>query len=114
MRFPSLFRVPRHQKFNFEPRYYDPIKEEIQERTRRIEQELKGSQGSGYTPGNISFQRKAAAAPSSSMLQLVIAAILGSLVVGWLYYGDVFLNVLWLAIPVYLFFRLRGRFKRKG
>lgn len=28
----SLVRLPRNQKFNYEPRYFDPLKEEIQER----------------------------------------------------------------------------------
>jgi hypothetical protein len=28
-RFFSIFRVPKHRQFNYEPRYYDPDKEEI-------------------------------------------------------------------------------------
>lgn len=28
----SFVRLPRNQKFNYEPRYFDPLKEEIDER----------------------------------------------------------------------------------
>ena len=40
--FPGLnfFRKTRHQRFSFEPRYFDPDKEEAQERERRIKSEL--------------------------------------------------------------------------
>ena len=57
MRFPSLFRTPRHQKFHIEPRYYDPIKEEIAERTERIRKEMDGEYKGG-SAGRISFKRK--------------------------------------------------------
>jgi hypothetical protein len=35
-----LFRLPRNKRFNYQPLYYDPEKEEKQERMRRIESEL--------------------------------------------------------------------------
>ena len=41
MKIPSLSRMPKYKRFNFEPRYYDPIKEDIQNRTERIKGELK-------------------------------------------------------------------------
>jgi uncharacterized membrane protein YhaH (DUF805 family) len=43
MKLPSLVRVPKYRRFNFEPRHYDPIKEELKNRTERIENELKSS-----------------------------------------------------------------------
>ena len=107
MRFPSLFRLPRHQQFRIEPRYYDPVKEEIQERTERIKQEMKGNPGEGVRSSRIEFKRKAKTATMTSMLQLSIAAGLGLLVVGWLQYGsDFFYYFLWLLVPGYLFYRL--------
>ena len=35
----SLFKDSRHQQFEFHPRYYDPIKEELKERVRRAKLE---------------------------------------------------------------------------
>ncbi len=107
MRFPSLIRLPRNRRFNIEPRYYDPVKEEIKERTRRIKLELEGKSKGGQTPGKITFQRKTESIPNASFLQMLIAAVLGVSVIGWLYYGNDVFYALWLIVPVYLYFRLR-------
>lgn len=40
MKFPSIFKTASHQRFAIKTRYYDPIKEEIEERTSRIKKEL--------------------------------------------------------------------------
>ena len=58
MKFPSLSRIPKNKRFNFEPRYYDPIKEDIQNRTERIDVVL-GVQG--QTP--LGFSRTVAQSP---------------------------------------------------
>ncbi|MDA0313786.1 MAG: hypothetical protein O2829_01185 [Bacteroidetes bacterium] len=42
MKLPSIFKTSTHQRFSISPRYYDPIKEEIAERTARIKRELEG------------------------------------------------------------------------
>lgn len=115
MRFPSLFRLPRHQQFHIQPRYYDPVKEEIKERTERIKQSMEGKDNGEYQPAQISFKRRSkSAAPSTSMIQLLIAALLGALILGWLEYGSqVFYYILWLVIPAYLLFRLKTLRKKK-
>lgn len=35
--FRFFFRVPKHQRFDYKPRYWDPRKEELEERMKRIE-----------------------------------------------------------------------------
>lgn len=40
MKLPSIFRTASHMRFDIKPRYYDPIKEELEERTSRIRREL--------------------------------------------------------------------------
>lgn len=40
MKLPSIFRTASHARFEIKPRHYDPIKEDIEERTSRIRQEL--------------------------------------------------------------------------
>ena len=113
-RFPSLFRLPRHQQFHIKPRYYDPVKEEIEERTRRIKEEMVGRETGQYQPSKINFKRKTQKTPSTSLLQLGIAAMLGLMVVGWLQFGgDFFYYLLWIIVPGYLFYRLRNLSRRK-
>ncbi|MEQ8626580.1 hypothetical protein [Ekhidna sp.] len=114
MRFPSLFRLPKHQQFRIQPRYYDPVKEEIKERTERIKEEMEGKEISDYRASKINFKRKTKSAPFTSMLQLGIAALLGVMVLGWLQFGnEVFYYLLWVAVPIYLLYRLKTLRKRK-
>ncbi|MFC2086714.1 hypothetical protein ACFLSA_00920 [Bacteroidota bacterium] len=40
MSIPRFFKVPQHKQFNFTPRYYDPEKEEREERIKRIREEM--------------------------------------------------------------------------
>lgn len=113
MRFPSFFRLPKSQQFSIKPRYYDPIKEQIKERTERIKREMETGEKTDYIPGKISFQRKTRSTPNASFLQLVIAAALGGLLIGWLYYGNAIFYLLWLGVPVYIYFRfVRKIFRR--
>ncbi|MEO9872810.1 hypothetical protein [Ekhidna sp.] len=109
MRFPSLFRLPRHQQFRIKPRYYDPVKEEIKERTERIKQRMDGAESVDYQPSKINFKRKAKSAPAASMIQLGIATLLGLMVLGWLQFGnEIFYYILWVIVPAYLIYRLKN------
>ncbi|MFM7858671.1 MAG: hypothetical protein ACKO96_43820 [Flammeovirgaceae bacterium] len=46
MKIISLFtKAPQHQRFNYIPRYYDPAKEEMEERVNRIQKELDRERG---------------------------------------------------------------------
>ena len=40
MKLPSLFKTPKYRKFDYNPRYYDPVKEEVEERVQRIKREM--------------------------------------------------------------------------
>lgn len=111
MRFPSLIRLPKNKQYQIKPRYYDPVKEEIAERTERIRQEMKG-EISNMPSGRITFERKAAPLPSSSMLQLIIITILLGLIVGWLYVGNDIIYFIFALAPVYLWVRFRKAMNR--
>ncbi len=50
MRLPSLMRVPKHRRFEFTPRFHDPIREDLQQRESRIRAELTGKQDPNYRP----------------------------------------------------------------
>ena len=110
MKIPSLTRLPNHRRFSFEPRYYDPIKEDIEERTSRIEQEIR-QLDTESSSRRISFEgaftRRATQARNASVLQLAIVVLLFILIFGYIYYGNAILYIGLLAIPIYIFFRLR-------
>lgn len=121
MKFPSIIRLPRHKSFEYTPRHYDPIKEEIEERTDRIRQELraegaiKNMEGEAHEEGrryaaNISFRRTTTSDNNASLIRLLIVVVLSSLAIGWFYYGDAVLYALLLVFPVYFYFR----FKKSG
>ncbi len=119
MRVPSLIRLPRYKSFDYAPRHYDPVKEDIEERTRRVKQEIQEDADSEYS-SNISgaFKRKTGKAAtgtnySASLIQLIIAVILLGGFVGYLFYGNQVFYFLMLGIPVYLYFRFRGVFFKK-
>lgn len=118
MKLPSIIRLPRHKSFEYTPRHYDPIKEEIDERTDRIRRELRaegalknqeGDQGEADKRyhANITFRRTTTSDNQASLIRLLIAVVLGSLAVGWFYYGDKVLYALLLVFPVYAYFRFK-------
>ncbi len=75
---------------------------------------MDNSEDGNYQPAQINFKRKTKSAPATSMLQLLIAAMLGLMIVGWLQFGnDIFYYLLWIIVPGYLFYRLKTMRKRK-
>lgn len=113
MKLPSFVKLPGHKKFTIAPRYYDPIKEEIMERTEMIKREISGEENFGIRAHKITFDRRSSPGPNTSGLQIVIALILGLGLLGWLYFGNSILHVFWLIIPVYLFFKFKKKRARR-
>ena len=50
MALPSFFKINKNRKYNFIPRYYDPRKEDLEERIRSIEREMGVKEGEAYRP----------------------------------------------------------------
>ncbi|MEM9896356.1 MAG: hypothetical protein AAF789_08295 [Bacteroidota bacterium] len=116
MRFPSLFRLPRHQQYEIKPRYYDPVKEEIKERERRIKEQMKTDGDHAYeAPNRITFsRRKRKSASSTSLVQLGIAVMLCVLIFGWLQFGNDVLQIyLVVMIAAYLLYKVRRLQKKR-
>jgi len=113
MKVPSIVRLPKTKKFNFEPRYYDPVKEDISNRTARIEQEM-SQMPHEFDRSNISgsFARRERENSNVSLLQLIIVVCLFGLTFGFIYYGNAVFYLLWAVVPVYLFFRLKKSGRR--
>lgn len=58
MKVPSIFRLPKYQRFEIQPRYYDPVKEDIEKRTDRIRKEIR-NQKEGHSSESIREAYKA-------------------------------------------------------
>ena len=116
-KFPSLFgRIPRHQKFNFEPRFYDAQKEQREARFTRIKYEtdpesaqITADDVKTRLAGSFKSARKLAknneAGMSTTMMRLLINLLLVLLLIAWLQWGNVALYMLLLIVPVYAWFR---------
>jgi hypothetical protein len=123
-------------RFDIKPRFYDPVKEEIEQRTARIKKELqmegKLPYEEGYDPENDSFRGSAirgaftqgspikgkTSTPFSNtgFLRLLIFLVLIALVFGYVYYGpDAVYYLLYFAVAILLVslvVKLKGRLKQ--
>ena len=70
MKLPSLLSRPKYKRFEYQPRYYDPIKEDIKRRAQSVERIVPGSDISG------AFRRRTSPARKAVNLQLLIVVFL--------------------------------------
>lgn len=116
MKFPTFTRLPNYKRFNFEPRYYDPVKEDIEVRTARVKQEISQlAEDRINHPSNIagSFSKRANYTKNANILQLVIIIFLITLFGGYLLYGNDIFYIFLLIVPVYFYFRLKKFSKQR-
>lgn len=92
-----FFKLPKHRTFNYKPRYYDPIKEEVEERKRIVEQELSDNK-EGYKPGATikgnmrrQMQAKRSDAKKTRLQSLAIRLLLVALIIVILYFVQKYL-----------------------
>lgn len=117
MRLPTLTRLPNYKRFNFEPRYYDPVKEDIEERTSRIEQEI-SQLTEGHTNRSSSIagafsSRRANDTKNANLLQMVILIFLITFMGGYLLYGNDIFYIFMLIVPAYVYIRRKKFLKRR-
>jgi len=118
IKFPSLFgRIPKHQKFSFEPRFYDPVKEEKQERENRIRQELENEKNktvTGYRSriqGSFHSARKRSSATSSNLkaalIRIGILLFMVLFIMAYLQWGSIAFYGFMIFIPFYVWIKFR-------
>jgi len=107
MKIPSLLRVPKNKRFNFQPRYYDAIKEEIEERTERIKSEI-GDKEFYHEHISQAFRRREKRDRTSGMLQFFFVITFALIIFGYIYFGAQILYTLLILIPLYIWMK-RGR-----
>ncbi len=114
MKLPSLIRLPSSKKFNYEPRFYDPVKEEIAERTERIRREMEAD-AAMTSEQRIKFkaewknasQRNDTEDKRSSISQMIFILLFSFTFIGYIFYGNNALYIGLILIPVYIFLRMR-------
>jgi hypothetical protein len=133
MKFPSIFRTAAPQRFDVKPRYYDPVKEEIEERTSRIKKELEEegllSREEGHNPegfgagirGSFSSyrgikQRETSLFSSTAMIRTLLFLGMIFAAFGYIYIGPEVLTYMaftaLIAGGIYFFFKIKKQGKR--
>ncbi|SHK73433.1 hypothetical protein SAMN04488028_10819 [Reichenbachiella agariperforans] len=114
MKIPSFIKTSRYSRFHIEPRYYDPIKEEIEGKMKAARERLnrQGEEGSSIeyqSSISAAFGKRERRSGQTSIVQLGLAMAIFALVVGWLFFGNDVFYVFLLLSPLYFYFRLRKR-----
>ncbi len=112
MKIPSLIKIPRHQRFHIKPRYYDPIKEEVENRERLIIAEINANKKKGaYVPGkriSSAFNREMTKKDNSSILRFLFVILLFGGVMGYMYFGNIALYMVFgIIFSIVIFKRLK-------
>jgi Flp pilus assembly protein TadB len=124
MKFLSVFtKAPKHQRFNYAPRFYDPQKEEMEERESRIKLELAREKGEEINDDLTGHRRRisgafhaarkrnnpVSAGANATMLRLGILLFMVVFIIAFLEFGRPVLYSLILFVPFYFYLK----FKRK-
>lgn len=122
MKIISLFtKAPQHQRFNYVPRYYDPVKEEMKERMDRIQKELDLERGvvnnetseAGYRSriaGSFQAARrrsKPQQSGSETLMRLGIILFLSLFLIAFFQWGRPALYAALLVIPFYAYLKFK-------
>lgn len=124
MKIPSLFiKTPKHRRFSFIPRHYDPVEEERKQREERIKAELGmgkdinevEAEAMGYRQrivGSFRGAKKTSTAqadPSAGLLRLIVLTFLAIWLIAFFHFGSISLYALLLIVPFYLYLKFRKR-----
>ncbi|MEO9966675.1 MAG: hypothetical protein ABJF11_12840 [Reichenbachiella sp.] len=113
MKLPSLIRTSKFSRFHYEPRYYDPIKEEIEGKLRAARANQGSDNQNSYDTSSISaaFSKRQRKSSHASVVQLLFAAAMIGTAIGWYFYGNDIFYVYLALSPIYFYFRIKGRNK---
>lgn len=114
MKLISFLRTPKYQKFHLEPRYYDPIKEELKEREARIRRRAEADERTiaedelyrSSIEGSF-VRRRSSSNSSTSFTQLIIMFLLAGLIFGFLYFGEIALYIVVIISSVLLYLKMK-------
>ena len=106
MKVPSMFRLPKYQRFEIQPRHYDPVKEDIEQRTNRIRKEI-GLERDGKDVESIrdAFKARRSSNKSADLFQVLMIIIIAVSLGGYIFYGANVYFALFLLLPLYIILR---------
>jgi hypothetical protein len=137
MKLPSIIKIERPQRFSIKPRHYDPVKEEIEQRTSRIKRQLEAEgiiqsdreinnalQSEYQSSIKGAFTQRSEWKKDSTpiyektgWIRLIILVLIVGGLAGYLYLGsDILYYLFYLTMIVGLvvvYFRIRGRLKNE-
>ena len=112
MKLPSISKIPKYQRFSYTPRFYDPIKEDIEERTERIRRDLENNSTSTESSFRNAFRRKSATDRKSNITQVLLIMLLLATFFGYIYYGNEVIYLFVVIIPFYVLMRKKVWFRK--
>src|SRR5690554_5824267 len=113
MKIPSIARIPKHQKFNYAPRFYDPIKEDIAQRREIIKRGLDKNLPLDHQSAiQNAFSRRRTANKKANLTQLLMIILLLATFFGYIYYGNLVLYLALAFVSVYLLVRKKKIFRK--
>lgn len=110
MKLPTLTRLARYKRFDYQPRYYDPVKENVQARVKsiqkRMEQENTGVYQQNDTRIREAFQQNRRKSKQIDLMQIAFILLFGGTIYAYLEYGNpviipafsLFVGYVWLRI----------------
>ena len=101
-------RLPRNKRFNYRPLYYDPVKEELDEKESKFRREL-SDKGNKIRHETISeaYRRRTKVERRGNTRQIIFVLAFTIIAFGYLYFGNVIFYSLLVLIPYYIWTRLR-------
>lgn len=114
MKIPSLTRIPNYKRFNITPRYYDPVKEDIEQRTERIKIEMQHERSAGHkTDFKGAFSRNEGKDRQANIIQASLIVLMVGLFVGYYFYGNNVFYIFLILFPAYIFYRWKAYSRHK-
>jgi hypothetical protein len=125
MKLPSLVKTPSYKRFDFTPRYYDPVKEELKNRTELIKKELDskystdneldttyGLRLKGSFSQRVNKNRSQDSSSSQQIRTLLIVGLLCLLFYTYVRFGNIAIVILFFAFASYFYIKKTGLFNR--
>jgi hypothetical protein len=114
MKIPSISKLPKYKRFEYTPRYYDPIKDEINQKIKDAEAELeaeKNGSDENYTRRiRNGFRRRSHTERQKTDFSqsLFVLGFTGFFIL-YFYYGNLAFWLLAVIFPLYFWIKLRNR-----
>lgn len=114
MKIPSIAKLPKYKQFDFQPRYYDAVKEMVEQKMKEARMELeteKEEVTEGYEKRiKQGFRSKSRIErqPTDFSQPLFVLCFSGVFIL-YYFYGNLAFWLLAIVFPLYLFIKLRKR-----